>query len=108
LIFDSESLEEILETLIAHADPEGMNYKRLSKILEQVRRNVFIGPNSRRYIRECVQKFDNIECAALSRDGKCMKKRGAKDCDYKKRFSECPIYSEAKPQTRGNIIKLGE
>lgn len=104
---DTENLEETLRFLIQNADPNGLNYRKLTKILSQVERNVFIGPKTRRYISECVQKFDNVECEHMMRHGNCRIKKGRPQCEYKKRFSRCPSYSEVKSNAKGNPIKLG-
>lgn len=103
---DTENIQETLRFLIDNSDPEGLNHPRLVKIMDMVNRNVLIGPNSRKFIAECLAKFDNVECSALSRNGKC-KVQKQKPCRYKKRFSQCPLYMEQKPERKGAVIDLG-
>ena len=107
MAIETDKLETTLAFLISKADPEGLNYKKLTKILDQIKRNVLIGPKTRRYIHELVEKFDNIECESLSDSGMCRKIKGAGRCQYASWYRECSFYTQVKPEKRGNPIKLG-
>lgn len=99
-----ETTKETLEFLVSHSDPEGPTITKLKKLLDQVNRNVFLGPKSRRYINGLVEKLDNIECASLSGDGKCKKIPGKTACNHKDRYSLCEWYSVEKDGIRGNPL----
>lgn len=106
---DIDNLEDTLLWLLQHKsiNPEGANYKKLTKILVTVQRNVFIGPKTLRYVSECVAKLDNIECTGLSSDGTCTRIVGMGKCKHTGQYSACSAYDKVSPDYRGGTIRLG-
>lgn len=107
MIEDTDNLEEVLVHLIKNADPEGHRHPRLVKLLDQVRRNVFLGPKSRAFIRKCVAILDNVECRGVTKTGRCTLIKGKRRCDNRERYDRCLHYIPVRPVNRGNPIKLG-
>lgn len=105
-----DNLEDTLLYLLNHesTDPNGENHRKLTKILETVQRNVFIGPRTLRYVSDCVARLDNIECSGLAKDGAtCTKIKGMGECKHKKRYAVCVQYEKVRPNYRGGPIRLG-
>ena len=104
------SLEEVLDFLLENSDPEGLNYRRLSKIKGYVSRGLLIGPSSRDYIASCLARLDRIECKRPSTDGTCQFASGQKACPFAESESwrECAHYEPVAPLRKGKPIDLGD
>jgi hypothetical protein len=107
MIDDADNLEEVLVHLIRNADPEGQRHPKLVKLLDQVRRNVFLGPRSRAFIRKCVAMLDNVECEGVTKSGRCARIKGKGRCDHRERYDRCLYYVPVRPINKGSPIKLG-
>ncbi len=106
-MFDASNMEEALEFLIANSRPGGSTIKKLLKIQDQVRRNVFLGPKTHRYINDLVAKLDNIECQGLTRNGGCKFILERKRCSHKDRYSACERYQAVKAKIKGGPLGNG-
>lgn len=95
------SLEEVVEELLLHADPEREVYPKLIKIRDAVRRGTFLGPSARAFLdRLYTQLHENIECRGLTAKGLCtlIPKKG--NCDCAARFRRCVAYEPVRPLRR--------
>lgn len=104
------SLEEVLDFLLANSDPDGLNYKRLSKIKTFVSKGMLIGPSSRGYIASCVARLDRIECKRPLPDGTCTFAVGKKVCPFAESESwcECDHYEAVAPLRKRKPIDMGD
>lgn len=96
------TLEEVVDDLLRHADPERDVYPKLIKIRDSLRRGTFLGPSARAFIDRLQAKLrENIECRGLSAAGLCtlIPKKG--NCDCVERFRRCVAYEPVRPLRRG-------
>lgn len=73
---------EVIERLLAVADPEGENATRLRRWRADVEAGVFLGSGVRRAIQQLVIDVDNIECRWLCRDGECRGINSGAHCPH--------------------------
>jgi hypothetical protein len=95
------SLEEVVEDLLRHADPERDVYPKLLKIRESLIRGTFLGPSARAFLDRLQAKLrENIECRGCGPTGLCalIPKKG--NCDCTDRFRLCLAYEPARPLRR--------
>lgn len=95
------SLEEVVDDLLRHADPERDVHGKLLAIRESLRRGAFLGPSARAFIDNLQAKLrENIECRGLSPAGLCtiIAKKG--NCDCTARFRRCGAYEPVRPLRR--------
>jgi len=96
-------LRGLIDELLKFARPGGHAHKKLTKYLDQVERNVFIGPKAFKFIQQLVEKLDNIECVHLDKRQELCRKLGT-PCPHTQLYRICGKYSQRKPDK----IKGGE
>lgn len=101
-----DTMEEMVALLLRYARPGGPAYKRLKKIEDQLKRNVMIGPKSRKFLNELRSKLDNIECKYISRKGMCLKKIGRR-CEFRDAYNECADYLAVRGFVAKNPLTTG-
>jgi hypothetical protein len=91
---------EVIDRLLAVADPQGEAARRLTALRAQVAQNVMLGPGPRRYIQALLARLDNIECQHLQADGVCAARLGSRASgvrcqfdDIDQRFDHCARYA---------------
>ncbi len=104
-------IEDTIEVLIKHADPDGNNHRKLLHIKGMMSRNVMIGPGLRSFVADLMEQLDKIECRHIRYDGVCVRIRDKGQCDHLQvhHFAEvrCNSYEAARPQTKGDAVQLG-
>jgi hypothetical protein len=75
---------EIIDQLLAVADPEGENATRLRRWRADIEAGIFLGPGPRSYIQKLVTAIDNIECRWLDSTGVCVSIYAGAHCTHAK------------------------
>lgn len=73
---------EVIDQLLAVADPDGENASRLRRWRADAEAGVFLGPGVRRAIQQLVIAIDNIECRWLHRNGECWGVNAGAHCPH--------------------------
>lgn len=94
---------DLIDSLLAVANPEGETAARLRRYRSQIENNVMLGTGVRAWLQSLVAKLDNVECGHLLRDGKCRARHGAA-CQYLVAFRRCPTYTRPVDRRRGKEV----
>jgi hypothetical protein len=95
------TLEEVVDDLLRHADPERDVYPKLVAIRDSLRRGAFLGPSARAFIDRLQARLrENIECRGLSSAGLCTIIPQKGQCDCVARFRRCVAYEPVRPLRR--------
>lgn len=86
---------DVIDSLLAVADPEGEAAARLRRWRAQVERSVMLGPGPLAYINRLLRRLENVECRWLALNGGCMGVNQGYPCSFTadgRRFAQCPGY----------------